>query len=384
MGECAMKIKFHERYQCQNQMKYLEDALMSDGLASEGKYVKILSVFFKNTFYIDNILLTTSATTALELALQLLELKEGDEVILPSYNFPSSANAVLRSGGIPVLCDVEKKTKNICLEDAAGRITRKTKAIIPAHYAGISCDMNQLAQLARDNELCIIEDAAQGVNSFYLDQPLGTMGTFGAYSFHHTKNFSAGEGGIFLCKDKKNLEKAEIFRDNGTDKAKFSRGKIPNYSWQGMGSNFVLGEASTALIYSQLLEKDEITARRKRVANAYTAQLQDAGIVGERITLMEIPEFMRGNYHIYYINCPDENTREFLRHKLLEDGIDARTHFVPLHSSKLGKELWYEETDLPNSMETARTILRLPIHTEMSREDTEFVIHRLTKRVREL
>lgn len=379
-----MKIKFHERFQPLNQLKILEDALYSDGLASEGKYVRILSDYLKNEHDIDNILLTTSATTALELGLQLLDLKEGDEVILPSFNFPSAANAVLRSGGIPVLCDVETKTKNLCLEDAAARITKKTKAIIPAHYAGIACDMDRLIRLARDHDLRIIEDAAQGVNSYYDNRPLGTLGTFGAYSFHHTKNFSAGEGGIFLCNERSYLEKAEIFRENGTDKAKFSRGEVACYSWKSVGSNFVLGETATALIYSQMMEHCQITTKRKMVAEEYTERFQDSGVLGEKLTLMEIPKYMKENHHIYYINCPNEKFREALRLNLLEDGIDARTHFVPLHASKLGKELWYEDMDLPNSMKTSQRILRLPIHTQLSREDVEFVASRLIQRVREL
>lgn len=380
-----MKINFYERYQPKNQLAILEDALRSNSLFSNGKYADLLSEHLKKTYQIDNILFTTSATTALELAVQLLELKPGDEVLIPSYNFPSAANAVLKSGGIPILCDVEKKTKNISLEDTAFRITSQTKAVIPTHYAGISCNMDELMDLAKNNNITVIEDAAQAVNGFYKQTPLGAIGDFGAYSFHHTKNFSCGEGGAFLMKDSAFMRDAEILKDNGTNKAQFLRNEVSSYSWQRSGSNYILSEACVALLYAQILAYQEITSKRKHIADIYTNILLEAkDFLNEKITPMEIPSFSTPNYHIYYVNCANLKIREILRKSLFIDGIDVRSHFVPLHISTFGKKLGYQDLDLPNSLAVSETILRLPIHTEMTGEDAAFIANLLIKRVKEI
>lgn len=384
--ECkCMLVNYFERYQPLNQLHYLEDALLSEFLSTDGKYADLLKKHFMEICGVRDILFTTSATSALELAIQLLDLKCGDEVIIPSYTFPSAANAVIKYGGTPILCDVDPYTKNISVEDAASRITNRTKAVIPTHYAGISCNMKSLAALAEAHRITVIEDAAQAVHSRYNGQPLGSIGTFGAYSFHHTKNFSCGEGGAFLCNDASYLEKAEILRDNGTNKAQFNRGLTPAYSWQCMGSNYMMSEACAALLYSQLLDHGKITAMRKAVADAYREILGGAaGLLEGKVTLMEIPAYASPNYHIFYINCRDNETREFLRKSLLADGIDVRTHFVPLHLSDFGKALGYSPSELPNSITAFETILRLPIHTEMTAAACETVAGFLIRRAGEL
>lgn len=380
-----MIVNFYERYRPKDQLAFLEDALLTGSLSTDGKYTDFLHGHFKEHFGMGEILFTTSATTALELAVQLLDLKPDDEIILPSFTFPSAANAVLKSGGVPVLCDVDRRTKNISLEDAASKITGKTKAIIPTHYAGISCNMDPLMKLAENHHIAVIEDAAQAVHSLYRSRPLGTIGDFGAFSFHHTKNFSCGEGGAFLCKDPSYMERAEMIRDNGTNKAQFNRNSVSSYSWQRVGSNYMMSEACAALLYSQLLAWENISAKRKTVSDTYHRLLTDSiHLLNDKIRLMEIPEEATPNYHIYYIDCQDLMTRERLRKALLSDGIDARTHFVPLHLSDFGKTMGYAASDLPNSFFVHETILRLPIHTEIKGEDAEFIADRLIKRVREL
>lgn len=380
-----MLVNFYERYQPSNQIKIIEDALLTNSLASDGKYALLLGEHFFQRCNIQNILFTTSATTALELAVQLLQLKPGDEVIIPSFNFPSAANAVLKYGGIPILCDIDLLTKNISLEDAASRINRKTKAIIPTHYAGISCDMDKLIQLAADNNITIIEDAAQGVHSYYKQASLGSIGDFGAYSFHHTKNFSCGEGGAFIYKKNDFMQHAEMIRDNGTNKAQFTRNLVSHYSWCTPGSNYILSEACAALLYSQLLEYNEIIYKRRSIANNYNALLtQILSSLGEKISLMDVPYYSSPNYHIYYINCANLKIREILRKYLLMNGIDARTHFIPLHTSTYGKELGYQQEDLPNSLAASKAILRLPIHTELTAKDTEIVVDHILQQVSKL
>lgn len=376
-----MIVNFYERYQPKDQTRFLEDALTDGFLSTDGKYTDLLKAHFDQSAGIKDMLFTPSATAALELAVQLLGLTPGDEVLLPSYNFPSAANAVIRYGGIPVLCDIDPATKNISLEDAALRISKKTKAILPTHYAGISCDMDRLMELARSYDIAVIEDAAQAVHSAYRGVPLGAIGDFGAYSFHHTKNFSCGEGGAFLCKDPARMDLAEMLRDNGTDKAQFQKQKASSYSWQCAGSSYMMSTACTALLYAQLLDYEQITAKRKAVSDAYHALLSGAEeTISGRIRPMEIPSYSSPNYHIYYIDCKDSEMRETVRTGMLADGIDVRPHFVPLHLSGYGKALGYEVHDFPGSLSAYETLLRLPIHTEMTESDCEAVVCSLLKR----
>ncbi len=380
-----IKINFYERYQPKNQLKLMEDALISGNLASDGNFITLLKENFEINLAVGNILFTTSATAALELAVQLLDLEPGDQVILPSYNFPSAANAVLKAGGTPILCDVDLATKNIDLTSVAEKITNKTKAIIPTHYAGISCDMFQLIDLAEKNHIKIIEDAAQAVHSFFRNIPLGTIGDFGAYSFHHTKNFSCGEGGAFLCNDASYLKDAEIIRDNGTNKSQFLRKERNSYSWQMAGSNYMLSEACAALLYAQMLSCKEILSRRKRIADNYNSTFMSSqDSVKDKITLMEIPDYATPNYHIYYLNCCDFHVRESLRNELLMAGIDVRSHFIPLHTSDFGRAMGYEPADFPNSLKVSETILRLPIHTEMTVEDAAAIGELIIQKVKAL
>jgi dTDP-4-amino-4,6-dideoxygalactose transaminase len=400
-----MIVNFYERYQPKEQLRFIEDALMNGSLSTDGKYIGLLKEHFRQSDGIGEILFTPSAAAALDLAVRLLGLKPGDEVIIPSFTFPSAAGAVIKCGGMPVLCDIDPKTKCISLEDAASRITGKTKAVIPTHYAGISCDMDSLMNLARTHGIAVVEDAAQAVHSGYTGKlhsnhndkllsrydgnpgsaPLGTIGDLGAYSFHHTKNFSCGEGGAFLCKDPSLIKKAEILRDNGTNKAQYLRGEISGYSWQCAGSNYLMSEACAALLYSQLLEYDVILARRKAVFDAYQSLLDEAAVhLDGKVSLMEIPGYSAPNYHICYLDCRDHNTREALRTGLLADGIDVRVHYVPLHLSDFGKALGYSAADFPGSVSVYETLLRLPIHTEMTAADCETVADFLIRRVKKI
>ena len=380
-----MKIPYYQRFQPHDQMKFLEGALLSEDLFSDGKYADFVKNYFNETLSISHLLLTTSATSALELALQLLDLAAGDEVILPSFTFPSAANAVLKAGARPVFCDINLVTKNMDMDDAGARITPRTKAIIPTHYAGISCDMGALMSLCKEHRLALIEDAAQGTYSFYKGAPLGTLGDFGVYSFHHTKNFSCGEGGALLCKDINQLKRGEVLRDNGTNRGQFMRGEIPAYSWQTTGSNYVLNEASAALLYSQLLAHNEILSRRQAVAQAYEESISLlAETHGEKISPMVIPPYATPNYHIYYVDCGSEAIRNSLKGALLREGIDVRTHFVPLHLSAFGETLGYKAADYPKSLHVSKTLLRLPLHTGLTENQVAFVLEKLTEKVKRL
>lgn len=379
-----MKVPFYKRFQPVEQLNLIEDALTRNNLASQGIYTDQLRKHFAQVDNIRDSFFVTSGSSALELALMVISPKAEDEFLIPSYNFPSAANAVLRVGGKPVICDTDPLTKNLSLEDAANKINKKTKGIIPTHYAGISCDMNKLKDLCRDRGLLLIEDAAQGVGSTFQGQALGNIGDFGAYSFHHTKNFSCGEGGAFLCKRDLWREKAEWIRDNGTDRCRLLRGEAQSYSWQLTGSNLVLGEVSTALLLAQMLHREEITEKRRQVHQYYHLRFKDEGLEEKGLRLMNIPDWAGLNYHIYYLDCRSLKQREILRESLLELGIDARAHYVPLHRSKLGQFMGLSDRDFPGSQKIADRILRLPIHTEMSKEDLDLVAESLLNLVKVL
>lgn len=379
-----MKIPFYKRFQPAEQLELMEYALVQGDLSSRGAFAKKIQEHFKTWDRIRNMLLVTSASSALELALLTIAPEPGAEFIIPSYNFPSAANGVLRAGGIPVLCDSDPVTKNICLTDAAGKITKKTRGIIPTHYGGICCDMDPLLELCRSAALLLIEDAAQGVGSTYKGRALGSMGDFGAYSFHHTKNYSCGEGGAFLCREDQWMEKAEILMDNGTDRTRFLQGGLKSYSWQQGGSNLVLGEAPAALLYGQLLHREEIREKRGWVHHYYSHAFQDKILEEKEILPVGLPDYCESNYHIYYLDCPSLEVRERLRQGLLEDGVDARAHYVPLHGSGMGRKMGLLDRDFPGSTRIAETILRLPIHTELTEEERTYTADRVLQRIRML
>jgi len=379
-----LKIPFYKRFQPAEQLELMEYALVQGDLSSRGAFAKKIQEHFKTWDRIRNMLLVTSASSALELALLTIAPEPGAEFIIPSYNFPSAANGVLRAGGIPVLCDSDPVTKNICLTDAAGKITKKTRGIIPTHYGGICCDMDPLLELCRSAALLLIEDAAQGVGSTYKGRALGSMGDFGAYSFHHTKNYSCGEGGAFLCREDQWMEKAEILMDNGTDRTRFLQGGLKSYSWQQGGSNLVLGEAPAALLYGQLLHREEIREKRGWVHHYYSHAFQDKILEEKEILPVGLPDYCESNYHIYYLDCPSLEVRERLRQGLLEDGVDARAHYVPLHGSGMGRKMGLLDRDFPGSTRIAETILRLPIHTELTEEERTYTADRVLQRIRML
>ena len=376
-----MKIPFYKRFQPVEQLELMESALIQGDLSSRGAFTRKLQEHFEIRDQIRNMLLVTSASSALELALLTIAPEPGAEFIIPSYNFPSAANGVLRAGGVPILCDSDPVTKNICLADAARKISKKTRGIIPTHYGGISCGMDQLLNLCRSAGLLLIEDAAQGVGSTYKGRALGSLGDFGAYSFHHTKNYSCGEGGAFLCREEKWMEKAEILMDNGTDRSRFLRGGQKSYSWQQGGSNLVLGEAPAALLHGQMLHREEIREKRGRVHRHYSHAFQDGRLEEKGIRPLELPAYCESNYHLYYLDCPSLKVREQLREGLLADGIDARAHYVPLHGSAMGSRMGLSDRDFSGSTRIAETILRLPIHTELSEEDVEYTSHLVLRRI---
>lgn len=369
-------INFNECSITELEKKYVEDALLHKQ-CGDGSYTKKSYELFKDKLNIDNLLLTTSCSTSLDMTAILADIKEGDEVILPSYTFVSTANAFVLRGAKPVFCEIEPKTMNIDADKIEALITPKTKAIYPVHYAGVLCDMDKIMDIAKRHNIRVIEDAAQAVGSVYKGKyPAGTIGDMGCFSFHETKNYTMGEGGALIVKDNELLKKAEIIREKGTDRSQFIRGEIDKYSWQMAGSSYLPSDILAALLCAQLERFDDIMDKRMYVWNRYNEgieYLEEKGLLKRPF----IPTYSNHNAHMYYFIVNDENTRNELLTFLKNSGIGAVFHYIPLHTSNMGEKLGYKAGDLPITEEYASRLIRLPLHANLSDEDIDFIISKI-------
>lgn len=377
-----MQIPFNRPYFTGNELKYIEDLFNSvqkgengSHLSGDGKYTRKVQEFMETKFCAKKALLTTSGTSALELASFALNFKPGDEVIVPSYTFSSTVNAILLAGAKPVFADIQEETLNINPEDIRRKITPRTKAIYPVHYAGVSCDMKQIMEIAEEKSLKVVEDAAQGVNAKYHNNYLGTIGDFGCYSFHETKNYVCGEGGALLINtdDQKVIERVEIIREKGTDRSKFLRGDIDKYTWVDIGSSYLPSDILAAFLYAQFEKMDEIQESRMKIWDAYYNELNLLEKEG-KLRLPIVPEYARHNAHMFYILLKDETSRNYFLDKLRGMGIYSVFHYVPLHSAQFGLRLGNKKDDLPVTEEISKRLLRLPLYAGMTEEDVWEVI----------
>lgn len=368
-------IPFNQSSITEKEKEYIMQSLDSNKICGDGNYTQKVNRFIEEYFNVKKALLTTSCTHALEMASLLIDLKSGDEVILPSYTFVSTANPILLRGAKPIFCDIDPQTLNINAENIIKKITSKTKAIFIVHYAGVSCDMDAIMELAERHSLYIIEDAAQGVNAKYKGKYLGTIGHFGAYSYHETKNYVCGEGGSILINtdDEKVWQKSEILREKGTNRSMFYRGEVDKYSWKDIGSSYLPSDILAAMLYAQFERLDEIQEKREQIYNNYYRGLTELGDK-EIFRLPQIPNYAKSNYHMFYILCQDEEMRNMLMNKLKEKGIQAVFHYLPLHTSDMGKVLGYREGDLPVTENVSRRLLRLPMYADLSKTDQEYII----------
>ena len=316
--------------------------------------------------------MTTSCTHATELAAILADIKPGDEIIMPSYTFVSTANAFVLRGGVPVFVDIRPDTMNIDEKQIEAAITEKTKAIVPVHYAGVACEMDTIMDIAKRHNLLVIEDAAQGVMASYKGKALGSIGDYGCYSFHETKNYSMGEGGALLIRDREHVERAEIIREKGTDRSKYFRGQVDKYRWQEFGSSYLPSELNVAYLYAQLEMADQINEARLARWNEYYKLLTPLAQAG-RIELPVVPEGCVHNAHRFYIKTADEHERQELINYLKERDILAVYHYVPLHSAPAGiKYGRFNGEDVYTTKESER-LLRLPMYYGLTAEETAFV-----------
>jgi dTDP-4-amino-4,6-dideoxygalactose transaminase len=319
------------------------------------------------------VLLTTSCTHALELALLALGVGQGDEVICPSFTFVSTANAILRVGARPVFAEVEEDSLGLDPLDVSRRLTEHTAALMPVHYAGVAADMDALCGIARGAALRVVEDAAQGLGASYGGRALGTIGDAGAFSFHETKNVTCGEGGALVVRDPEIAARAEIMREKGTNRAQFLRGEVDKYTWVDEGSSYVLSDVLAALLDAQLDKFDEIQRRRARISGLYRDALSEwARAHGVRFPLQSADRVT--NDHIFFLLLPDEAARDACLDRLRAAGVMATFHYIPLHSSPYGRELGWGDTALPVTDRVARTLVRLPLHPLLAEQDVDRVI----------
>lgn len=356
-----------------NEIKYIEQAVKNKKICGDGAFTKQCNAWIEERFHAQKALLTTSGTTALEMATLLCDLKEGDEVILPSYTFSSTATSVVLTGATLVFVDIRPDTMNIDETKIEPAITSKTKAIIAVHYAGVACEMDTIMDIARRHNLLVIEDAAQGVMSTYKGRALGTIGDFGCYSFHETKNYSMGEGGAIIINNPEYNEKAEILREKGTNRAKFFRGQVDKYTWVDYGSSYLPSDLNAAYLWAQLEKADEINNNRLESWNKYYSALKP--LEDQRlIELPIIPNECEHNAHMFYVKLKNLKERtEFIKY-LKENGVQSSFHYVPLHSAPAGIKFGrFDGEDQYTTTESER-LTRLPMYYGLTDEDQKKVI----------
>lgn len=367
-------IPFNRPYVGTEEAKAAFDAVSALHLVGNGSLGQKSEALMRKLFKVDHALLTTSCTHALELSLLSIGVGPGDEVICPSFTFVSTANAVVRQKAKPVFAEIEEGTLNIDPASICALITPRTKAIIPVHYAGLACDMDQIMALARKKGIIVIEDAAHGIGAKYKGAYLGTIGDIGCFSFHATKNVTSGEGGALLTSNARYNENAEIAREKGTNRAAYLKGRVCKYSWITEGSSYILSDVSAAILIEQLAKLGEITKRRRSIFERYADGLNALKKRG-LISFPEVPPECDINGHIFYFRVESEEARDRCISALRSKGVEATFHFIPLHTSPFGREsLGYKQGDLPVTEKASRTLVRLPIYPGLTREEQDYII----------
>ncbi|MFF2091720.1 dTDP-4-amino-4,6-dideoxygalactose transaminase [Paenibacillus sp. NPDC058174] len=361
-----------------NEQAYIQKAIANGKLSGDGEYTHLSNQYIQNNFDTLKTLLTTSCTHALEMAAILADIKEGDEVIMPSYTFVSTANAFVLRGATIVFVDIRPDTMNINEALIEAAITPKTKAIVPVHYAGVSCEMDKIMELAEKYNLVVIEDAAQGVMSKYKGRYLGTIGQLGCYSFHETKNYNCGEGGALLANHERYIERAEIIREKGTNRSRFFRGQVDKYTWVDVGSSYLPSEINAAFLYAQLENAEEINNNRLEIWNNYYEGLGELE-AKDHIKLPYIPEGCIHNAHMFYIKCKSIDERTKLIEFLKDHNIQSVFHYIPLHSSEAGRRYGrFDGEDVYTTVESEK-LLRLPLYYNLPLNDVDKIIKTIKK-----
>lgn len=370
-------IPFNKPYLTGKEAHYMYQAVFTGKLSGNGVFTKKCQKFFEDKYGFKKCILTTSCTDALEMAAILCDVQPGDEVIVPSYTFVSSALAFVRQGAKIVFADSCENNPNIDAEKIEALITPKTKVIVPVHYAGVACDMDKIMDIANRHNLLVVEDAAQAIDSYYKGKPLGGIGHFGCFSFHETKNVTAGgEGGVLMVNDERFIRRAEIIWEKGTNRAEFFRGEVNKYGWVDTGSSFLPAEINSAFLWAQLESLDEIQRKRKSLWEEYYKNLKPLADKG-CFRLPNMPDYATNNAHMFYLVCNSFEDRTALITKLKEKGIGAVFHYLSLHSSPYYQDK-HDGRELSNCDKFADCLVRLPMYYELSSEDVNMIFNIIT------
>jgi dTDP-4-amino-4,6-dideoxygalactose transaminase len=375
------RIPFNKPFLVGRELDYIARAVALGNLAGDGHFSKSCCRLLEQQLSTPRVMLTPSCTAALEMAALLCDLQPGDEVILPSFTFVSTASAFVRAGARPVFVDIRRDTLNLDENLVEAAITERTKVIVPVHYAGVASEMDRILSIAQAHRLMVVEDAAQAVNSLYRDQALGSIGDLGCYSFHETKNFISGEGGA-LCVNRPDLvERAEILRDKGTNRQKFFRGQVDKYTWVDLGSAYVPCEMVGAFLFGQLEMMQTISERRRQIYEYYQQSFEPLAAEGI-LQLPCVPAGCTSNFHLFYLLTRDAATRDGLLAHLNSRGIGAVFHYVPLHSSPMGKKLGCDSRELPVTDWASACLIRLPFYYTITPDEQAEVVREVSAYLR--
>lgn len=370
-------ISFNKIYITGKELEYISRAYEAGNVAGNGHFTKKCEDYFTGRFGFNKSLLTNSGTGALEISAILIDIQPGDEVIIPSFTYVSTANAFVLRGAEIVFADTESGIPNLDVSKIEKLITKKTKAIVPIHYAGIACRMEEIKQLAEKYDLFVIEDAAHAIDSFYKDKRLGSIGDLAVISFHETKNISSVHGGLLIINNDRFIERAEKIRENGTNRAAFLRGETDKYQWVDIGSSYKPSEIHTAILYAQLEKLDEIQAKRKKIWEYYYNNLKH--LEEKKLVLMpQLPDYASNNAHIFFLICSSEKERNELIKFLNDKKIQSIFHFQSLHSSLFFRDK-HDGRKLPNSEKFSRQLVRLPLYYDLIEEHQDYIIESITE-----
>lgn len=367
------KIQFNRPFMTGKELYYIAEAKFGNMLAGDGPFTKRCHEWLEHKSGCDTALLTHSCTAALEMSALLLDIEPGDEIIMPSYTFVSTANAFVLRGGVPVFVDIREDTLNLDERLIEAAITPRTRAIVPVHYAGVACEMDMMMAIAKRHGLKVVEDAAQGVMASYKGRALGSIGDLGAYSFHETKNVISGEGGALLVNDPALAVRAEIIREKGTDRSRFFRGEVDKYSWQEVGSSFLPGELIAAFLWAQFEEAERITNDRLSIWQRYHALLEPLEVKG-LLRRPIVPDECQHNAHMYYVLLAPEIDRQKVLSDFKRNGIFSVFHYVPLHSSPGGMRYGRAQGELEVTNRQSARLIRLPLWVELAEEQQGRVV----------
>jgi len=358
-----MQIPFNKLYLTGQELPFIKEALEKGKIGGDGTFTKKCSAFFEEKYIFKKVLLTTSCTDALEMAAILFDIREGDEVIMPSYTFVSTANPFILRGAKIVFADSLPDHPNMDVDSIKKLTTPKTKVIVPVHYAGMACNMDEIMALAKQHNIWVVEDAAQAIDAYYKEKPLGSFGHLAAFSFHETKNIVSGEGGMLVINDPQFLERAEIIREKGTNRSKFFRGEVDKYGWVDMGSSFLPSDIVAAFLYAQCLSLDKIQSKRIEIWNTYYERLKPLQ-EKELVQLPQLPLHATNNAHMFYLVCKNLEERTALIQALKDNKISSVFHYISLHNSPFYKDK-HDGRELPYADHYTNCLLRLPFYYEL-------------------